>query len=368
MHSILDKSKKVNGQILGAIEPRQGRAAALPENRQSMTLGEKWASKKQESIWTAKRLEKWSYMRRRAALMTRCGELVFMEYCEKCGKTHLRSGVRCRDRLCPLCGWRLSLSRYGEMMGVFDVLSADMTEKDVCASMLTLTLRNCSIKQLSDTLDRMSAAWREIARRKDVKSLYGWARSLEITYNKEANSYHPHLHILMLWQGGTTGAENARFNRAVIELWKRYLGIDYEPIWHHGDAYVAGSESDVAQCSEIYDWREQRIEAAKAAALEASKYIIGDKLALDIPDTHIPLFAEAIKNRNFVGYGGAIKVARAALGYKDDDINDTAELDESRRVCASCGEKMQRALMQWAGTCYVVEAVTDGEGVCGHDK
>lgn len=309
---------------------------------------EKWQTKKLLSLAMSERMRKWAGLRKRAARMAECGDITVYKWCPSCGHTHMSSGNLCRDRLCPLCAWRLSLARYGQMMEVLDLLAGDMTREDIHVSMMTLTVRNCTIRDLHDTLADMNKAWASIRHAKYFSdSVWGWARSIEITYNAASRTYHPHMHILLFWK---SNASNGKFNTAVVRTWKHSLGLNYNPIWHHEDAYVGSGVEE-------YRWREQRRDAADAAAREAGKYVVKSQLLQEIPDDHLKLFADAIAGFHMVSYGGAIKTARTGLGFTDDSF-DEADCGNS---CKFCGAEMRKSIMRWAGGTYVEIDITETE-------
>ena len=56
------------------------------------------------------------YYPARAYRMADCSKRIDYTYCPECGSMHIARTYLCRDRLCPLCQWRLSLQRIGDMM------------------------------------------------------------------------------------------------------------------------------------------------------------------------------------------------------------------------------------------------------------
>ena len=310
---------------------------------------EKWREKKLEAIAFSERMYRYPSLRARAQRMRNCGDIVLMQKCPKCGKEHIYGGMLCGDRLCPVCGWRLSISRYAQMLACLDLLAQDMIMNDIQCSMLTLTLRNCPIDKLHDTLVSMSRAWHNLSRQASFKrSVYAWARTIEITYNAKAKTYHPHMHIL-LFAYGSSLAEDVAFTRKAVRAWKESLGLDYEPIYDHKTAYANDKTLATYEEQETISFRNQTAIAARAAAVEVSKYIMGDKMGYKIPTRDILEYAEAIKGVHMVGYGGALKTARAALGLIDDQIDSTTVHTE----CTSCGAALQNYILKWSGAGYL---------------
>ncbi len=62
---------------------------------------------------------------------------------------------------------------------------------------LTLTVKNCQISELRDTLKHMNASWQRLKDRKEFKPVSGWIRSTEVTRGKDGTA-HPHFHALLM--------------------------------------------------------------------------------------------------------------------------------------------------------------------------
>lgn len=64
---------------------------------------------------------------------------------------------------------------------------------------LTLTVRNCDIKNLRSVLSEMGKAWKRLINRKEFASVVGWVRTVEITYSdSKAGNAHPHYHAMIM--------------------------------------------------------------------------------------------------------------------------------------------------------------------------
>lgn len=101
----------------------------------------------------------------------------------------------CGDRWCPVCIWRKSLASSAEMYNLNTEIISE-TDTEYCYRMVTLTVPNISKEELSATIEKMGTAWGKIIRRKTFKdSIKGWVKVLDITYNAETDTYHPHYHV-----------------------------------------------------------------------------------------------------------------------------------------------------------------------------
>lgn len=137
----------------------------------------------------------------------------------------LRDAKFCRVRHCPVCQWRRSMMWRARF---FKALPA-VQEKYPTGRwlFLTLTVRNCAITDLRQTLQWMNAAWQRLVQRKGFPAL-GFVKSVEVTRGKDSSA-HPHFHCLLLVPAGY-------FKRGYIsqakwtELWKSCLKADYDPV------------------------------------------------------------------------------------------------------------------------------------------
>lgn len=250
--------------------------------------------------------------------MSDCSSHISYTFCRECGSLHIARTNLCRDRLCPLCAWRLSLQRIGELMQCLDVIYS-RAGGPVAAAMLTLTVRNVPIEQLSATITGMFAGWDKLTRRRSVRAwVQGYGRSLEITKAADG-TYHPHIHALLLW---SPGYDYAISQRRWCELWKQSCKLSYTPIVDIRAAYShdQGAES----------W--QRVQAA---AVEATKYALkGDTLA-GVPDADLPAMAAAIAGRRLLSYGGILRTVRAELAMATED--SPTDVADMAIECPKCG-------------------------------
>ena len=93
--------------------------------------------------------------------------------------------------------------------------------------LLTLTVRNCSILQLRETITEMNRAWDRLTKRKSWPAL-GFVRSLEITRGKDGSA-HPHFHCLLAVPPSYFG-RNYLSTAKWASMWADALRVDYTPI------------------------------------------------------------------------------------------------------------------------------------------
>ena len=93
-------------------------------------------------------------------------------------EVNLKAAHVCNARLCPFCEWRRSRVWRKRLYGGLEALYADQPK--LIGLFLTLTVRNCPLTELGDTLDHMNASWRRFTARSFFPADY-WFRRTEIT-------------------------------------------------------------------------------------------------------------------------------------------------------------------------------------------
>ena len=135
----------------------------------------------------------------------------------------------CKVRLCPMCAWRRSLKIFGQVSKVMDHVEENYNYRYI---FLTLTVKNCYSKDLKDTLGLMTSAFNKMNQRKAFKkAIKGYFRSLEITYNKEDDTYHPHFHLILAVNKNYFTDDKTYLSQSEwTKLWKESLQVDYTPV------------------------------------------------------------------------------------------------------------------------------------------
>jgi len=98
----------------------------------------------------------------------------------------------CRCRWCLTCNRIRAGVRINRYVPVFEEW-----DRDGGVQFVTLTVPNCEAEALGDTLDemlrRLKLCRKQIRRTRGLE--YKGVRSIEVTYNSDAGTYHPHFHI-----------------------------------------------------------------------------------------------------------------------------------------------------------------------------
>ena len=143
-------------------------------------------------------------------------------------KLILKQAFFCRVRYCPVCQWRRSLLWRAVMFQKLDEIKQTYpTHRWV---FLTLTVRNCDVVDLKDTLKHMNASWQRLIQTKAFKlGVAGFLRTTEVTRGNDGKMRaHPHFHALLLVKPNYFG-KNYIKQPEWVEMWQKALRADYAP-------------------------------------------------------------------------------------------------------------------------------------------
>lgn len=132
----------------------------------------------------------------------------------------------CRVRFCTICQWRRSLRWKAKAYQALPKVVADYPGYRWL--FLTLTLKNCKLTDLRNTLNDMNRAFKRLTELKAFPAI-GWVKSVEITRGRDGHSAHPHIHCLLLVKPSYFASEYLH-KKEWIALWQASLRLDYKPI------------------------------------------------------------------------------------------------------------------------------------------
>lgn len=259
-----------------------------------------------------------------------CNQELDIIRCADCGHITIRGASLCRDRLCPLCAWRLAIKRYAAMQTILSVLMSRV--KRASYALVTLTVKNCAPDALSDTLKAMSKAWNAVTyQRWARKWLWGWAKSIEVTYNSETGELHPHYHVLMVCDSGKP------LSQELIAEWLdrvRREGLTATAAAQHADDVISSAVSDPGK-------------SLIGAVCEVYKYMVKASDTLSMPLGVLHAFAVGIADKRLISMGGMIKAIAKELKQEQLDAAD-ADMSDTE-VCTECkSQHLDRLTALWS--------------------
>ena len=230
----------------------------------------------------------------RSERMFDCGS--YLQFAvSRSGDKRLYRANFCRDRMCPACQRRKSLVAFHQVKNVcYSIRKENPTYRFL---MLTLTVPNVPYEDLSKEITHMMQSFKRLMLRKEVKvAVKGFFRALEITYNVEKKTYHPHFHILLCVPSGY-------FKKTYIKH-ERWLEL-----WQEATRYPHITQVDVRTVKPNPKKQGSDIESAGAEvakyATKPSDYLWrlpnGDYMADDIV---VPELAKTLNHRKLIAFGG----------------------------------------------------------------
>lgn len=208
----------------------------------------------------------------------------------------------CGNRFCPHCSFNKARKDAIE----FDVLIKYIQEK-YNYSFLFLTLTAPNVK--GDFLDlEIRDYYRSIKRLFELKRVKnickGYIRKLEVTYNFEKDTYHPHYHILIA------------VNRSYFTDTKYYLSRnDWLDLWQQSKRDLSITQLDIRKVKESDLFN---------SVLEISKYVSKDSNYLYSKEV-FEVFYRSLKGKQYYTFTGVFKESHKL--YNNKELDYLKEID-----------------------------------------
>jgi len=169
----------------------------------------------------------------------------------------------CHYRHCFICQWRRSLRAKAILMSALpEVLRKYPNAR---FAVLTLTVRNCPIADLRQTILSMNRGWQRLIQRKDWPA-QGWIRGVEVTVGEDGTA-HPHFHALLMLPSSYFSGAGYVSTKKWVQLWKEAMRLDYDP---YCDIRVIKPRlGSLSSC----DGRETHLDAVFGAVSEVAEHV-----------------------------------------------------------------------------------------------
>jgi plasmid rolling circle replication initiator protein Rep len=233
----------------------------------------------------------------------------------------------CKDRFCPMCAKRKSLKIFGQ---VSEITEKMLAENNVEFVFLTLTIRNVTGEELSKTVTKLNNGFLKLvskskkfpAAERLKKNLLGALKVMEVTYNEEADTYHPHIHAILAVKPSYF-ARDYMTKAELIATWRKALKVDYDP------------SIDI-----------RRIDRRPNAIAETAKYPVKMSNILGLDQDRsvevVYVLKRALTGRRMIAFYGLFKTLKAQLGLDDIEDGDLIHVDEDKPLNA-----VARILYSW---------------------
>ena len=271
-----------------------------------------WRPKKIRSLKVADSFQRLGF-EKKAMRVRFCGSALGFLKNLKTGEKKLYSADFCRERLCPMCQWRKSMKVFHQVSKVMD--RAEQENKDIVPLFLTLTLKNCSGHDLSSTLDTVFKGWKNVIdHRKIRKIVKGWFRALEVTYNKDSDTFHPHIHAVLVVDKSYFKGKDYMETTEWVQMWRTALKLDYDPI------------CDIRKIKNGKGKHKAVAEVAKYT-LKDTDFVHDDN---ELTDKLIEILSTSLKGRRLFAFGGLLKQIAKQIGIEELAEGDLVHIDEEK--------------------------------------
>jgi hypothetical protein len=262
---------------------------------------------------------------------------------------HLESAMLCQCRLCPFCEWRRTRAWRARVIRGLTKLQEE--RPTMRAVFLTLTVRNCALGDLRDTIGELHASWTRLSRLSEFPTSY-WLRRTEVTLSgvrplaphggrsEQSNltssgvpgppgaqspqeqirqnsttdatsalplSCHPHLHALLVVPARYFGPDYIKQTRW-RELWMMSARLDYAPVVDIRNVYAKPGDTGppAAPVGAV-------CEAAKYATKGSDVMLLGSQL----PELH-----HQLRGIRMIGVSGALAPYVPTKDPQGDELMD----------------------------------------------
>lgn len=238
-----------------------------------------------------------------------CAESMFFNMrSDLLGEMHLKlsSTPYCHYRHCPTCQWRRSLKNKAIVMSALPkILERFPTAR---FAMLTLTVRNCPVGELRETILAMNAGWNRLIKRENWPA-DGWIRAVEVTRGADGSA-HPHYHVLLMLPASYFGAGYVS-TRVWVQRWRQAMRLDYDPICDirqiRAKAVVIEATAVHLAPAEGAPAVDARLAMLTAAVSEVVKYACKTENLLSGGPDWLATYIEQVHGLKFMTSGGELK-------------------------------------------------------------
>jgi plasmid rolling circle replication initiator protein Rep len=172
---------------------------------------------------------------------------------------------------------------------------------------------------LKASLDVLTKGWNEFGRARKVTPIVkGWFRALEITYNESSDTFHPHIHAIILVEKSYFKGKDYKTTEQWVQLWQKSARLDYTPV------------CDIRKTRTVKGKRKEVAEVAKYA-LKDSDFLRAKEP--ELTDKLVGALSTALHGRRMVAFGGVMKKIAEQLFSTDKPENgDLIHIDEEETI------------------------------------
>jgi plasmid rolling circle replication initiator protein Rep len=248
---------------------------------------------------------------------------------EGLGDALLRSAMLCNRRLCPFCEWRRTRAWRARLIAGLNAFAAEQPKWS--GVFLTLTVRNCQMHELRDTIRDMHESLKRLTKVSIWPTQY-WMRRTEITVSlspeghpssshpgstesaptlggRRIQSVHPHMHCLLLVRPSYWSREYVK-QLEWQRQWQMAARLDYSPVVDVRRAKAKPTDEHLHGVAPVA----AVVEAAKYASKATDLLALGDQL---------PAFHHEMRGLRLYGISKSLQRYVSAADVQPEELLDT---------------------------------------------
>lgn len=237
-----------------------------------------------------------------------CGDFLQFLSDEKIEHLKLENANFCGNRFCPQCSANKAREDAIQLSTMVEYLTQEFNYNFI---FLTLTAPNISSDEVEEELKEYTKSFERLFKTKKVKAMSkGYVRKLEMTYNSESDTYHPHYHVLIA------------VNKSYFDDSRVYMSQkEWLSLWQKAKKDSSITQVDVRKFKSLDD--------RFKAIFEISKYISKDSDYMYSPEV-FKVFYNTLKGKRMLSFSGCFK--DAVKLYKAGDLVDYMGEDPSEKI------------------------------------
>jgi plasmid rolling circle replication initiator protein Rep len=206
-----------------------------------------------------------------------------------------------------------------------------------------LTIKNPNGEKLQDTISQILSGWGLFMKQRRIERVVaGYWRTLEVTFKKSRDEYHPHIHaILMVDKSYFKGADYMD-TKYWSEIWGRVIRVDYSPVCfvkRLSPSQARNEVSEVTKQQVVRSKSDREIEhnlsdierVTSTEIARVAKYTYKNESVVKRSkvetDRIVSVLSTALKARRLCCFGGIMKEIAKRLKVKLED-GDLINIDE----------------------------------------
>ena len=233
-----------------------------------------------------------------------CGNFLSFLRSKK-GNYKLRKANLCNNRFCPICSWVEAKRNAFKILELL-MYAREIEKKGII--FMTLTVPNVEAQELEKAIKHLNSSFKRLMETKKMENICkGYIRKLEVTYNAEANTYHPHFHILVAVNKSYFTSRDYIKILDLLEMWRK-----------------ATRDNSITQV----DLREAKMNSIKEV-MEIATYTTKMKDLYSNEEVFMWLYGALFK-KQLITYNGLFKDLKKLQDNKQLDITKIKKLTEAQ--------------------------------------